>query len=796
MLRTIDRYIIRETLTPFVLVLLILTFILEIPPIIDSGEKLLAAGASLSVVARVLMTLVPQALGITIPMSLLIGLLIALGRLSADREVVALQACGVGLGRLLRPVLVLAAGAGLLTMYVLIVAVPAANLAFQTLRYEAVSSLTESQVRPHVFFQSFPGFVMYVGDESPAGGWRDVFVADTNRPDTTRIHTAARGELRIDNASRIVQMVLTDGETSVVDLGDPESFQSTRFERSVLTLDPETIFPRGGPLKGEREMTVAELRQRIGEMEASAAEARAAGQDEAPFSTHNLVMAIHNKFAIPVACVVFALLALPLGVTTRKEGKLASFVLGGSVVYAYYLVMSIAGSLAKGHQLDAALAAWTANILLGAGAVALLAWRAGGSQRAIRIPLPFRRRRRAAVPGPAGMAGPVGTPKAGTTTPTDRVVLVVRVPPLSLPGPTILDRYVMGTCVRAVLVAGGILLGLFYIATFIDLSDKLFKGDATGFMILSLLWHSTPQYVYYIVPMAVLIGTLVTIGAITKSSELIVMKACGISLYRIAAPLLVLGLVAAAGLFAIEERVLAHANRRAGALNDEVRGRRPRSADALNRRWLVGRDLAIYHYLYYDREARELNGLSIYELDGRNPQLARVSYVARADYHGPDDGEGTAWEAHDGWTRQLAPTKAFARFDGRAVQLEPATSFASEEPDAELMSYSELSSYVTMLQASGFNVVPYVVALHRKAAFPFITLVMTLIAVPFAVTTGKRGTMYGIGAGIVLAIIYWTVISLFGAVGSAGLLPPLLAAWAPNIIFGTIALYLVLTVRT
>ncbi len=110
--------------------------------------------------------------------------------------------------------------------------------------------------------------------------------------------------------------------------------------------------------------------------------------------------------------------------------------------------------------------------------------------------------------------------------------------------------------------------------------------------------------------------------------------------------------------------------------------------------------------------------------------------------------------------------------------------------------YGQLSEHVTSLRAGGFDVVPYVVALHRKLAFPFVTLIMALIAVPFAVTTGKRGAMYGIGAGIVLAILYWTAISVFGAVGAGGLMAPALAAWAPNIIFGCAAMYLLLTVRT
>jgi lipopolysaccharide export LptBFGC system permease protein LptF len=88
------------------------------------------------------------------------------------------------------------------------------------------------------------------------------------------------------------------------------------------------------------------------------------------------------------------------------------------------------------------------------------------------------------------------------------------------------------------------------------------------------------------------------------------------------------------------------------------------------------------------------------------------------------------------------------------------------------------------------------VALARKLAFPFVTVVMTLIAIPFAATTGRSGAVYGIGLGIALAIGYWMLMSAFGAVGSAGLLPPMLAAWGPNLLFGAGAAYLLLVVRT
>jgi lipopolysaccharide export LptBFGC system permease protein LptF len=157
------------------------------------------------------------------------------------------------------------------------------------------------------------------------------------------------------------------------------------------------------------------------------------------------------------------------------------------------------------------------------------------------------------------------------------------------------------------------------------------------------------------------------------------------------------------------------------------------------------------------------------------------------------------WSGTSGWIREFqrtGETRSFAVFPGRTLHLEAPDYFATESPDADRMTYVQLRRYIADLRASGFNVVPQTVALHRKISFPFVTLIMTLIAVPFAVTTGRRGALYGIGVGIVLAVVYWMTINAFGAIGSAGMLAPVLAAWAPNLIFGAGAAYLLLTVRT
>jgi lipopolysaccharide export LptBFGC system permease protein LptF len=230
-----------------------------------------------------------------------------------------------------------------------------------------------------------------------------------------------------------------------------------------------------------------------------------------------------------------------------------------------------------------------------------------------------------------------------------------------------------------------------------------------------------------------------------------------------------------------------------------MRGGSPQTFDVLHRRWLVGSDGDIYHYAYFDPRQQQLAQLSIFEFEGQMAGLKRRVFAERAIFLRSRGGRSDAWHAEQGWIREFTPsgdTHRFSPFAESTLAIEPASYFATQEPEPKYMSYSQLKGYVERLRASGFDVGEQEVALARKISFPFVTLIMTLLAVPFAVTTGRRGAMYGIGVGIVLAITYWVAISVFGALGSGGLVAPALAAWAPNLLFGAGAAYLVLTVRT
>jgi LPS export ABC transporter permease LptG len=340
--------------------------------------------------------------------------------------------------------------------------------------------------------------------------------------------------------------------------------------------------------------------------------------------------------------------------------------------------------------------------------------------------------------------------------------------------------------------------GIFYISTFLDLSDKVVRGQATWSMLLAYLWYATPRYIYFVLPVSVLLAALVTIGRLTQTSERVVMKARGISQYRVALPRVVSAIGAGGLLFLLEQTVRGPANRRAEAIRHVSRGGAPQTFDVLLRRWVVGSNGDIYHFDYYDPHAQQLNGLSIYGFGSRMPVLAERTFAQRAGYTGGASG-ANAWRLEQGWVRELTDTgetRSFTRFATSHTAIEPTDYFTTQQPDERFMSYSQLRDYIARLRTSGLDISGQLVALERKLSFPFVTIVMTLLAIPFAVTTGRRGAMYGIGVGIALAISYWVAISMFAALGAGGLITPVLAAWAPNLLFGAGAGYLLLTVRT
>ena len=208
----IHRYIIREVIPPFALSLVVLRFLLMLPPIMEVAEDLIAKGVDGFTIVRMMLTLLPQGLGVTIPMAMLVGILIGMGRLSGDRETVAMQACGISITRILAPVMAFAAVGASVTCYILVVSLPDANQAFRELSYTTIANRAEGEVRPRVFHDDFPDVMLYAQEVALDGsGWGQVFLADTSTADQPTVYLAERGRVAVDRDNRTVDVVLEEG---------------------------------------------------------------------------------------------------------------------------------------------------------------------------------------------------------------------------------------------------------------------------------------------------------------------------------------------------------------------------------------------------------------------------------------------------------------------------------------------------------------------------------------------------------------------------------------------------------
>jgi LPS export ABC transporter permease LptG len=444
--------------------------------------------------------------------------------------------------------------------------------------------------------------------------------------------------------------------------------------------------------------------------------------------------------------------------------------------------MQMAASLTKGGQLPAEWSRWVPNIVIGIVAIVALYSRTRRAGRELAVTLPGwlrlpRRRRTGAAPASRG-----------------DIVLVIRMPELPVPRLRLLDSYVARRYLSVATLSFFGMIGLYYIGTFIDKSERLLKGQADGWMLAMFLFYSTPKFIVEVVPMATLVAVLATIGSLTRTSELVVMRACGISLYRVTAPLILLSLIWSGGLFMLDDRVLAHANRRADALDDQIKGNPQHTLDpASSDNWLADRQGRIYYYRVFEPKRSALYGLSVFEPTPDASRLASHTFAQRATY------DGRVWRASNGWVQRFPAVDKMTRqdFASRTLDIEAPDKFLGMHTQAsDLMTFAELRRQIAGLSNSGLSLVESRVQLQARVAFPLVAVVMTVLGVPFGLTTGRRGALYGVGIAMVLGAGYWLLNTFFMAVGHAALLPPALAAWATNILFFALAVYAMLTVRT
>jgi len=279
------------------------------------------------------------------------------------------------------------------------------------------------------------------------------------------------------------------------------------------------------------------------------------------------------------------------------------------------------------------------------------------------------------------------------------------------------------------------------------------------------------------------------------------MKATGISLYRLVVPIVSISAILAVSLFLFDEFYLPQANRRQEALRSTIKGRPPQTFLHPEQKWIFGQQETggpgrIFYYQFFDPDQNEFANLSVFEFDPHTFSLSRRIFAARV-YWDPDRN---GWRFQHGWERKLsgANVKEYRDFIDASfpeIQEEPSY-FKKESLQSQEMNFGQLDRYIRDLRQSGFDTMRLRVALWHKLAYPLVAVVMAVLAIPFALTMGRRGSLTGIAVAIGVALAYWVVDGLFGAMGYVNYLPAPLAAWSSDVLFGLAGGYLLLRTPT
>jgi LPS export ABC transporter permease LptF/LPS export ABC transporter permease LptG len=775
-IRILTRYILGEVTSHALIGAAVFTFILFTRDLGRILELVVRNSAPLPSVAEIFFFTVPVALTYTIPMGVLVGILIGLSRLAADSEITAMRASGIGVWSFLRIVSIFVVVAWVIALINSVYIAPRSLAALGGLEDKLKGSQVSFEIQPRVFYEGFPKVVLYVQDvraASRAALWKGVFLADLSQPSAPRI-TLAREGLVISQSPDSLDLHLTDGSTQETDPKNPDAYQITTFATTDIPIHLPTT-----QASTEREPVS------LGEM--SMTELRRLSSNPEPNMARWASIEYNRRIALPTACLVLALVGIPLGLSSKRGGKSSGFVLTIVLVFAYYSFSLIGVTLARQGRLSPPAGVWIADAAFLLGGLFLL-WRS--ERRPIGLGL---LRTRFASPKPESLAiettGRASRPEVTAILPRGRW--------FNLRFPTILDDYVLRdfSLYLGLIVATFVMLLLVF--TLFELVGDILRNQVSPLLVGEYLLNVTPYFLYYpIAPLSMLLAVLVTFGLLQRSNEITAIKATGISLYRIIIPVLIAASLVAGGMFLSDQLYLPYTNKRQDALRNRIKGKPAQTYLRPDRKWIVGQHSDIYYYQFFDPDRDAFGGISVFQFDPHTFQITRRITAARAHWSAPMG----RWVYEQGWERDLegSAITGYRQFDVATFPdlAESPPYFKKEIKQSSEMTYEELRGYIHDLQQSGFDVVRLRVQLQKKIAYPLITLVMAILAVPFALSAGRRGAVAGVATAIGIAVVYWTVSGLFEAMGNISQLPPAIAAWSPDLVFGFVGGYLILRMPT
>jgi lipopolysaccharide export system permease protein len=358
--RRLDRYIFLEILAPFGLGVAAFTFILLIARILKLVELVINRGVPPLQTLKLFSCILPFFLEVTVPTAMLLAVLIALGRLSADSEITALRASGISLAQIARPIAAFVVLTWALTSVLSLYVRPWGHAVMRRTLYEIAKTRAAAGLSPQVFNDDFENLVIYVNRIDPmSNALERVVIADDRNPEQRSTLFAREGRLIPNEGAQMLVLRLLDGSIHTL-AREEESYHKTDFAEYDVRLDLTTLTTLNQTGASPEEMTIDELR-------AALARRSSEGRSLAPVEVE-----LHRKFSIPFACFVFGMIAIPLGIQPVRAVRSRGFAVSLALTFCYYVFLTAGETLALSEYLPAVVALWIPNVVLGALGVYLL----------------------------------------------------------------------------------------------------------------------------------------------------------------------------------------------------------------------------------------------------------------------------------------------------------------------------------------------------------------------------------------------------------------------------------------
>ncbi|MFA7404353.1 MAG: LPS export ABC transporter permease LptG [Pelobacteraceae bacterium] len=356
---------------------------------------------------------------------------------------------------------------------------------------------------------------------------------------------------------------------------------------------------------------------------------------------------------------------------------------------------------------------------------------------------------------------------------------------------TILDRYIARTWLRLLTLCLSGFVGIYLVIDLIEKIPRFLRAGGAANDILQYFIWKLPEMTSRTATFSILMATLLTLGVLSRDSEIIAMRSCGVSLLRISLPMLALGFVSSILLLINAELVLPHSYARTELIDRiKIKKKGERATFKRNNIWFRSKSMILQARLF-EPKTQTLSGVVVWDVDEAMNPISRI------------DAESAV--LRDGrWVLNATVMKNFqsAGFVLKTAQTMPLDLKLKKEDlqvldsDADNMSIRALKEYAENLKRGGYQAYRYLTLMHTKIASPFAALIMVLLGIPFALRNSRSGGIaMGIGTSIGIGFAYFVVNAVLLSYGRSGILPPVVAAWGANGIFMLSGIWLSMKVK-